>query len=248
MIVIRRVGGPKSFDSTAPVSRQSASAEHVHNNQRDDGAWVNILFVSQNFSSGSWNTSGAERNMSHLARPAEANQNNQVSKHDQSRSADPGVRKIRLHIFPKKPKASNSSSGSSAQLAPTKRDRKRKAPQDGEFIPPRDYSTPDPAESATDGASMISPDIRPRKRRAAGSKKPAISDKEHHIVQHDKPEPYGQPPVWADKRQTLCETLPYYRAFQSGAHISQGVTRAFMVDKEVGIRDKLDDEILIARV
>ncbi|KAI9743396.1 MAG: hypothetical protein M1818_003243 [Claussenomyces sp. TS43310] len=70
----------------------------------------------------------------------------------------------------------------------------------------------------------------------------------HGSLQDDKPPPYGRPPVWADKRQQLCETLPYYRAYQSGAYVQDGTARAFMVDKEVGPRDKLNEEILIARV
>lgn len=72
--------------------------------------------------------------------------------------------------------------------------------------------------------------------------------KSHESAQADKPAPYGEPPVWASKRQQLCETLPYYRAYQSGIYIQDGTARAFMVDKEVGPRDKLDEEILIARV
>lgn len=67
-------------------------------------------------------------------------------------------------------------------------------------------------------------------------------------VQQDKPEPYGKPQVWAAKRQQLCEVLPYYRAYQSAAYTSGGLVHSFMCDKEVGIRDKFDDEILIARV
>jgi hypothetical protein len=67
-------------------------------------------------------------------------------------------------------------------------------------------------------------------------------------MQEDKPSPYGQPPVWADKRQSLCETLPYYKAYMSGAYMHCQVVRAFMVDKEVGPRDKFEEEIMISRV
>ena len=86
----------------------------------------------------------------------------------------------------------------------------------------------------------------PRSSKAAGR---SVQKSAYHAnVQHDKPEPFGEPPVWADKRQQLCETLPYYRAYQSGAHTSDGVVYGFLCDKEVGVRDKFDDQIMIARV
>jgi hypothetical protein len=64
----------------------------------------------------------------------------------------------------------------------------------------------------------------------------------------DKPAPYGEPPVWADKRQCLCEALPYYKAYMSGVYQQAGVACGFLVDKEVGPRDKFQDEFLITSV
>jgi hypothetical protein len=72
--------------------------------------------------------------------------------------------------------------------------------------------------------------------------------KYHQSAQNDKPDPYGEPPVWADKRQSLCEALPYYKAYMSGAYQQAGVARGFLVDKEVGPRDKFEEEILITSV
>ncbi|RDL41607.1 uncharacterized protein BP5553_01586 [Venustampulla echinocandica] len=66
--------------------------------------------------------------------------------------------------------------------------------------------------------------------------------------QIDKPDPIGQPQVWADKRQQLCQALPYYNAYQSGAHTSEGYVLGFLCDKEVGKHDKFDDEIIISRI
>jgi hypothetical protein len=64
-------------------------------------------------------------------------------------------------------------------------------------------------------------------------------------AQDGKPEPHGQPPVWGDKRQQICETLPYYNAYQGGAYRSEGVLYGFLTDKEVGPRDQFTDQILI---
>jgi hypothetical protein len=66
-------------------------------------------------------------------------------------------------------------------------------------------------------------------------------------AQKDKPDPHGRPLVWADKRQQLCETLPYYRAYDSAAYTNNGILYAFMIDQEVGIRDKFTDQIIISK-
>ncbi|RFU26389.1 hypothetical protein B7463_g9945, partial [Scytalidium lignicola] len=68
------------------------------------------------------------------------------------------------------------------------------------------------------------------------------------LVEHEKPKPFGEPFVWADKRQQLCEALPYYRAYQSGAYMHDGIVKGFLCDKEVGFRDKFTDEVMICRV
>lgn len=70
----------------------------------------------------------------------------------------------------------------------------------------------------------------------------------HENVQDGKPDPFGFPEVWAFKRQQLCETLPYYNAYQSGAYTQDGIARAILIDKEVSIRDIFDDEIIITSV
>ena len=66
-------------------------------------------------------------------------------------------------------------------------------------------------------------------------------------VQRGKPLPYSQPLVWADKKQQLCETLPYYRAYESAAYTVNGIVLGMVIDKEVGPRDKFDDQIVITK-
>ncbi|KAH8712265.1 hypothetical protein GQ44DRAFT_829984 [Phaeosphaeriaceae sp. PMI808] len=46
-----------------------------------------------------------------------------------------------------------------------------------------------------------------------------------------KPAPLGQPEVWAESRQELCETLHYFRSYQSGSYCTGGFARGFMFDK-----------------
>ncbi|KAF1945619.1 hypothetical protein EJ02DRAFT_431416 [Clathrospora elynae] len=63
----------------------------------------------------------------------------------------------------------------------------------------------------------------------------------------NKPEPSGQPEVWADGRQELCETLHYYRSYQSGCYSTGGFVRGFMFDKVAHPRDYMDADVIISR-
>jgi hypothetical protein len=109
-----------------------------------------------------------------------------------------------------------------------------------DFFPAPPQSIPSKSEPDL----LATPATRARKR------KPAISKyfKYHQSAQQDKPDPCGEPPVWANKRQSLCEALPYYKAYMSGAYQQAGTARGFLVDKEVGPRDKFQEEILITSV
>jgi hypothetical protein len=85
----------------------------------------------------------------------------------------------------------------------------------------------------------------------AGKRKTKISNSYlpyRQTAQEGKLPAYGRPPIWSDKRQPLCETLPYYKAYQSGVYSHDGKVYGFMVDKEIGPRDKFEEEIYISRV
>ena len=85
-----------------------------------------------------------------------------------------------------------------------------------------------------------------------------------------KPGPIGQPAVWAEvspdgspqrarashttdsmvsfqNRHAMCECLPYYRAFQSGAYVSGGLCHGLLMDKQAGERDVVSEHVVIAR-
>lgn len=65
------------------------------------------------------------------------------------------------------------------------------------------------------------------------------------LLSSGKPAPYGTPPVWADLRQQLCQALPYYRAYQSGAYSSNGVVVGHLIDGSIDLRDSVSDEVVI---
>lgn len=61
------------------------------------------------------------------------------------------------------------------------------------------------------------------------------------------PDPVGQPLVWADQRQALCETVPYYRSFQGGCYHSNRSVYAFMFDGESHAREYIDSDVVLLR-
>ncbi len=100
------------------------------------------------------------------------------------------------------------------------------------------------------GSSQFNPTVpstgSPRKRAASSKAKVQTAVKDQPLVDL-RPLPYGQPLVWAEQRQALCETLPYYRAFQSGAYTVDGLGYGFLLDKDCGERAYMDEEVVITR-
>ncbi|RMZ03083.1 hypothetical protein D0862_05785 [Hortaea werneckii] len=62
-----------------------------------------------------------------------------------------------------------------------------------------------------------------------------------------KPPPQGQPRVWADSRQALCETVPYFKKPQGGCHQNDGHVYAFLFDGVGHCREYMDQDVIIAR-
>ncbi|KAF2029162.1 hypothetical protein EK21DRAFT_36524, partial [Setomelanomma holmii] len=62
-----------------------------------------------------------------------------------------------------------------------------------------------------------------------------------------KPAPAGQPEVWADGRQELCETLHYFRSYQSACYSTGDFVRGFMFDQVAHARDYMDSDVVISR-
>lgn len=62
-----------------------------------------------------------------------------------------------------------------------------------------------------------------------------------------KPDPIGSPVVWSDRRQGLCETLPWFKANQGGVQRNGGYVYGQLVSTGNGLNDHLDEEIIITR-
>ncbi|RDI84042.1 Nucleoporin [Venturia inaequalis] len=64
-----------------------------------------------------------------------------------------------------------------------------------------------------------------------------------------KPQPIGQPSVWADgeiARTDMCEALPYYRSFKGSFYPLDGFACAFMHDAAAGPRDFMDSNVIFS--
>ena len=126
----------------------------------------------------------------------------------------------------------------------TRRQRGKHAKDDDEFLP---YH-----EAQDDPEDVVQPEKATGKSKTAGKRKAAtlkIVTAPYHVNnQVGKPEPYGQPSVWADKRQQLCETVPYYKAYQGSAYTNHGIVFALLIDKETSLRDKFEEEVIITSV
>lgn len=62
-----------------------------------------------------------------------------------------------------------------------------------------------------------------------------------------KPEPCGQPRVWAESRQALCETLPYFKKPQGGCYSNDGHVYGFLFDGVGHCREYLDENLILCR-
>lgn len=58
-------------------------------------------------------------------------------------------------------------------------------------------------------------------------------------------QPYGEPPVWSDKRQALCDALPYFKSHQGSLYSSRLVAKGILVDSEASIRDTMTSDVII---
>ncbi|KAF3243314.1 hypothetical protein TWF128_010285 [Orbilia oligospora] len=62
----------------------------------------------------------------------------------------------------------------------------------------------------------------------------------------EKPPAIGQPAVWCDTRQELCESLPSFRSYQGGCYASKGFGRGYLLDGHASERDYMDGSIIIS--
>lgn len=103
------------------------------------------------------------------------------------------------------------------------------------------------SQVASASVNLTGPSTGSPRKRAAPSKAKVQAFVEEIKPTDARPEPHGQPLVWAEERQALCETLPYYRAYQSGAYTTEGLAFGFLLDKDCGERAYMDEEIVITR-
>jgi hypothetical protein len=62
-----------------------------------------------------------------------------------------------------------------------------------------------------------------------------------------KPTPIGGPRVWAENRQSLCETLPYFKKPRGGCYSNDGHVYGFLFDGVGHCREYLDENLILCR-
>ena len=67
-------------------------------------------------------------------------------------------------------------------------------------------------------------------------------------VTADGPPSSGKPLVWANGRGSLCEALPYFKAYKGSLHSASLVAQGFLVDQEVDPRDVFGAQVIICSV
>lgn len=70
--------------------------------------------------------------------------------------------------------------------------------------------------------------------------------KVEEIVLPPKPTAKGEPLVWADTRQELCEGVPYFRAYQSGIYYRNDVAFGYLLDGYGAERDFIGSHVVIS--
>ncbi|KAG9627067.1 hypothetical protein KCU64_g18467, partial [Aureobasidium melanogenum] len=123
----------------------------------------------------------------------------------------------------------------------------------------------EPPTPSAASSSLPSPELIPQKSPEPESEvllpesQPAVNASEHDLIAislaatkkvpiDQKPDPHGQPEIWAENRHTLCESLTgLYASWQGSYYGKNGVAKAFMLDGNGHARDHLDENVIILR-
>jgi hypothetical protein len=61
-----------------------------------------------------------------------------------------------------------------------------------------------------------------------------------------RPPPIGEPSVWADTRQELCEGVPYFRSYHGGIYFHDNVVFGYLLDAFGAERDYIGSHVVIS--
>ncbi|KAF7862641.1 hypothetical protein EAF04_007514 [Stromatinia cepivora] len=130
-------------------------------------------------------------------------------------------------------------------VVPTKR--KAVVSSDDEFSPDATQQSSEPPRKKSTATSAR----KSRQPAAPKARKPVTKAKELPSLENatlGKPEAWGQPEVWAEKRQQLCSSLPYHRGYESAAYRTNGMIAGFLANQGAGPRDVFTEDIYITGV
>ncbi|KAF3917050.1 hypothetical protein ABW21_db0208684 [Orbilia brochopaga] len=102
-----------------------------------------------------------------------------------------------------------------------------------------------PAATKTDSQKTKVAAKKPNKRPQEKAKVETIHDEILPEIDIDKPPSIGKPAIWCDTRQELCESLPSFRAYQSGCYAVRELGRGCLIDNHGSDNDYIDASIVI---
>ena len=122
------------------------------------------------------------------------------------------------------------------------------------------YQFPKPVDMPSKRAAKASKATESTKRAKVTASFDKVDDTAHELVSSRQvpllletnslslPVPFGAPPVWAVKKQQLCETLhAWFNHYQAGVYCKDKIAYGMLVDGGFARRDKLNEELLITR-
>jgi hypothetical protein len=110
------------------------------------------------------------------------------------------------------------------------------------------HDTDDTTEMSLE-STVVAPSSNPKKLRARSSRSTgSIPVTKVDKAKADRPVPVSNPLVWAKGRGSLCEALPYFRAFQGSLHTSNLIAKGFLIDQETDQRDVFSAQVIISSV
>ncbi|KAK3365209.1 hypothetical protein B0T24DRAFT_428302 [Lasiosphaeria ovina] len=96
--------------------------------------------------------------------------------------------------------------------------------------------------AADDDSDITPPDLTPSSTRTRVALTPDTE------LSDEKPEPFFPPSVWSKWRGSLCEALPYFKAYKGSLHTNGLVATGFLMDKHADPRDVFEGQVIISSV
>lgn len=101
----------------------------------------------------------------------------------------------------------------------------------------------DPTAPQPDKNKIVKPKKPLPKRAQSKPASPIPTDSPSDFAEID-----GKPPAWANSRGELADAMPWYKIVQGSMYHKDGLCWGFLLDRDMGLRSHVDDELVITRM